>query len=155
MRPSFPGIPAGAAQPARYLGEILRSCPARIYDFMNTAAVVVSGSRFNPCGHVLLNAGGCGGWYFHVIEVRGFPRGMPAAGYRRFLDENGKRERTRVRVPLPQPARAMAKLEEIMSRKCTWMVLPHNCAGFVEEILQAGGSDAHLWSNCPTLESFR
>ena len=155
MRPLLPGVRAGAARPDPYHGEILRSCPARIYDFMNTAAVVVSGSRFNPCGHVLLNAGGCGGWYFHVDELHGFPRGLHGEGYRRYLDDNGKRERSRVPVPLPAPARAMARLEQILSRQWTWLVLPHNCAAFVEEILRAGGSAAHLWSNCPTAQAFR
>jgi hypothetical protein len=122
---------------------------------MNAFTVVVSGARLNPCGHVLLNAGGCAGWYFHVAEVHGFPRAMSPDGYRRYLRDNGKREQSRVRMPLPHPARAMARLEQLLAQKWTWFVLPHNCARFVEEILQAGGSDAGLWSNCPTAERFR
>lgn len=48
----------------------------------------------------------------------------------------------------------MLKLEELLAAKWTWGVLPHNCASFVEEVVQAGGSDAGLYSNCPALETF-
>jgi len=154
MRPISNRVPAASAS-VPYDGDILRTCPARVYDFMNTFAVVVSGARLNPCGHLLLNAGGCAGWYFHVAEVRGFPRGMGPAGFRRYLRDNGKRELDRVRVPLLRPAAAMARLEELLSVKWTWFVLPHNCARFVEEIVQAGGSSASLLGNCPTAEVFR
>jgi hypothetical protein len=138
-----------------YCGEVLEVCPARSYDFMDCSAVVVSGSRFNPCGHMLLNAGGCAGWYFHITEVHGYPRYMGAQGFRRFLRENDKREVVRIGVPLPDPARAMRKLEELLEQKWTWFVLPHNCVHFVEEVLQAGGGKERLWSNCPALQGLR
>jgi hypothetical protein len=149
-------LPVYAARnPEPYHGEILDTCPAWIYDFMNAEAVVVSGAQWNPCGHLLLAAGGCGGFYFHVAEVRGFPRWMDARGFQRYLKENGKRELSRTRVPLPDPRGAMAKLEQLLSQKWTWFLLPHNCARFVEEVLHAGGSRAGLWSNCPAGEVFR
>jgi hypothetical protein len=151
--PSALLAPRPQAEP--YHGEILETCPAGIYDFVNAYAVVVSGARYNPCGHMLLNAGGPGGWYFHVAEVRSFPRYMGARGYQRYLQESGKRELSRTRVPLTDPAAAMARLEELLSQRWTWFVLPHNCAHFVEEVLQAGGSRAGLWTNCPAGEAFR
>jgi hypothetical protein len=149
----LPFVPA--LGPYRYQGDVLDRCPARAFDFGNCYVVVVTGSFLNPCGHMLLNAGGCTGWYFHVAELRGFPRFMGAEGYRRFLRENGKRELSRVHVPLPDPGAAMARLEKLLENKWSWFVLPHNCVDFVEEVTRAGGSPAGLWSNCPTRQVFR
>jgi hypothetical protein len=138
-----------------YDGDVLDHCPASGYgDFSQVNAVVVSGAKWNPCGHALLNVGGRGGWYYHVNELRGYPRYMDEAGYRRYLRENGKREVNRQRVPLPDPDGALAKLEGLLAEKWTWFVLPNNCASFVEDVLQAGGADAGLYSNCPTRENF-
>lgn len=50
------------------------------YNFANAHAVTVSGASWNPCGHLLLNTGGVGGWYFHIAEVRGKPKFMRQAG---------------------------------------------------------------------------
>ena len=60
----------------------------------------------------------------------------------------------RTKVSLTNPNAAMLKLEDLLSAKCTWGVLPHNCASFVEDIVQAGGNSAGLYTNCPTLEKF-
>jgi hypothetical protein len=138
-----------------YVGEILNRCPAQVFDFADCYAVVVSGSFYNPCGHMLLNAGGLIGWYFHVAAVHGFPRYLDASGYQRFLRENRKRELSRVRVPLSDPTAAMHRLEDLLDRKWSWFGLPHNCVDFVEEVTHAGGSDAGLWSNCPARQTFR
>lgn len=117
--------------------------------------MVVSGDGPNYCGHLILNVGGVGGMYFHVAgEWRTFPREMAEDGYRRYLKEHGKSELKRFSVTISNPMGAMLKLEELLSAKWTWGVLPHNCASFVEDIVQAGGSKAGLYSNCPALEKF-
>jgi hypothetical protein len=56
----------------------------RPFDFKHAFAVVVTGATWNPCGHMLLNTGGSGGWYFHVAERKGNPRFMRADGYRAY-----------------------------------------------------------------------
>jgi len=111
---------------------------------------------------MLLNLGGKWGWvsgrraaYFHVAELRGYPRYMDEVGYQRYLQENGKKELSRRRVYVPNPAGAANKLAELLSKEWIWFVLPNNCANFVEEVLQAGGVRAGLYSNCPTAEEFK
>jgi hypothetical protein len=137
-----------------YEGDILMFCPAVPYSFANTSAVVVSGSGPNFCGHLILNPGGPGGLYLHVAGVRTQPRLMNQAGYKRYLSENNKKELRRFGVVISNPEGAMRKIEELLSANWTWGILPHNCASFVEEVVQAGGSSAGLYSNCPALESF-
>lgn len=136
-----------------YDGDHIAQCAG--FDFERAFAVVVSGARWNPCGHMLLNTGGRGGWYFHVAEVRGRPRFMNERGYRRYLEENGKRELSRVAVAIKDPGACNAKLEELLAKQWTWFLLPNNCVHFVEEVLQAGGTSAGLYSNCPTREVFK
>ena len=136
-----------------YQGDEIKYCT--IFDFKKAHAVVVSGAKWNPCGHMLLNTGGRGGWYFHVAEVRGYPKYMNEAGYQRYLKENGKREIRRDFVALKKPYASNLKLQELLAKKWTWFLLPNNCANFVEDILQAGGTSAGLYSNCPTKERFK
>jgi hypothetical protein len=138
-----------------YLGEILTRCLPLGLDFRRAFAVVVSGMTLNPCGHLLLNVGGRGGTYCHVVEPRGYPRYMDEVGFMRYLTTHRKRELRRAFLPVVYPDRALAKMEDLLSRPWSWWVLPHNCVTFVEEVLQAGGSTAGLYTNCPRLESFR
>jgi hypothetical protein len=138
-----------------YEGEILDRCGSIAFDFQQAFAVVVSGARWNPCGHLILNTRGSSGCYAHVAEVRGYPRYMNEQGYQLYLATNRKREIRRTRVFLKEPDNAYLKLEELLSKQWNWYVLPHNCAAFVEEVLQAGGTKAGLYSNCPTKETFR
>jgi hypothetical protein len=138
----------------KYHGDVMERCLGDAAAFAKAAAVVVSGAPWNPCGHMLLNVGGCGGWYFHIAEVQGLPRAMGALGFQRYLRENAKREVGRVAVPLKEPLRAMARLEQLLVQRWTWFVLPHNCVRFVEVVLQAGGAPAGWWSNCPLAEVF-
>jgi hypothetical protein len=140
-----------------YEGDLLLECPGDV-DFSIVYAVIVTGVRLNPCGHALLFVGTSSnaGRYFHVAKWHDLPRQMPnQALYQRYLRENGKREVTRYVVYLPNPDGAAQRLEEVMGKPWQWLVLPHNCAAFVEEIVQAGGSTAGLYSNCPRLERFR
>jgi hypothetical protein len=76
-------------------------------------------------------------------------------GFMRYLTTQRKRELRRAFLPVVYPERALAKMEDLLSRPWSWWVLPHNCVTFVEEVLRAGGSTAGLYSNCPRLESFR
>jgi hypothetical protein len=139
-----------------YEGEFLNHCPAVPFEFRDTSAVVVSGSGPNFCGHMLLNVGGYAGKYFHAAGgVYHRPLMMDAAGYARYLKENNKKELNRRRISIPKPRAAQAKLEELMIKKRVWLVLPNNCANFVEEVIQAGGSKMGLYLNCPTMESMQ
>ena len=104
---------------------------------------------------MIINTGGIGGFYFHVAEFHGFPRYMNEAGYRRYLKEEMKREISRTRVLLKNPQGAQRKLEELLAKKWTWFLVPQNCAAFAEDVLQAGGTNAGLFSNCPRAETFK
>jgi hypothetical protein len=126
--------------------------PPVSFNFAQTYAVVVSGASWNPCGHLILNVGGVGGWYFHVAGIRTVPRYMNEQNYRRYLKENGKSELRRSKVVITSGNASMTRLEELLAATWTWGVLPHNCASFVEEVVQAGGSMAGLYSNCPARE---
>jgi hypothetical protein len=138
-----------------YEGDRMLFCPATPFDFSHTYAVLVTGWGPNYCGHLILYLGGRSGMYIHVAgELYTYPRQMTEAGYHRYLQENGKRELGRFPVVITDPTAAMLKLEQLMSAKWFWGVLPHNCASFVEEIVQAGGSTFGLYSNCPTFLYF-
>jgi hypothetical protein len=137
-----------------YEGDEMLSCPPVSFNFAQTWAVVVSGAAWNPCGHLILNVGGVGGWYFHVAGVHTVPRYMNEANYQRYLKENGKKVLRVFKVAITDGNAAMRKLEQLCSEKWTWGILPHNCASFVEDVVQAGGSNAGLYSNCPAHESF-
>jgi len=137
-----------------YEGEILNYCMADMFDFSNAHAVVVTGMKGNFCGHLLLNTGGIGGTYFHVAGIRAYPKYMNESGYRRYLRENNKSEITRYRVRIPNPMASQLKLEELLAKKWTWLLLPNNCANFVEDVVKAGGSKAGLYFNCPRTEKF-
>jgi hypothetical protein len=136
-----------------YQGDHIAFCG--FYDFTKAYAVTVSGAEWNPCGHMLLNTGGIGGWYFHVAEVRGRPRFMHQNGYLHYLRDNKKKELSRRHVVVPKPELAYAKLEELLRKQWTWFVLPNNCASFLEDVLQAGGANVGLYTNCPRLETFK
>jgi hypothetical protein len=135
-----------------YSGEILDQCGLIEIDCTNVAVVAVSGDGPNVCGHLLLHTGDSrGGYYFHVAELRGYPRYMSESGYRRYLSESGKRELRRRYLTLPDPQGAAQYLEALMAGTWTWLVLPNNCVAFVEEVIRAGGGTWGSYSNCPDL----
>lgn len=135
-----------------YDGDILTYCDPGLVDFSRVQAIVVSG--VTTCGHMLINTGGLHGWYFHVARFRSYPRFMGYLGFLRYLKENKKRVLVRRSVSVTDPSAAALKLEELTAAKWTWGILPHNCVSFVEEILQAGGADFGLISNCPVALGF-
>ena len=140
-----------------YEGEHLYQCNRIPYPWHLAHVVVVSGAKWNPCGHTLLNAGGAGlgGHYFHIAgDGYAKPYYMDHAGYLRYLRESAKREIRRQWIPLSNPLGAQAKLDYLATKRWLWGVAAHNCATFVESILAAGGSDRGLYSNCPALEKF-
>jgi hypothetical protein len=122
-----------------YEGELLTYCPAAMFNFGKTYAVVVSGARLNPWGHMLLNTGGKRGQYFQVSDVYGQPRFMNEKQFERYLAENGKTIVTVMPVHIPFPQKSHLKLEELLSKKWAWGALVHNCESLVEEIVMAGG----------------
>lgn len=136
-----------------YTGDIMQQCFLQPFDFKRAFVVVVSGASWNPCGHTLLNTGG--GWYFHAAERKGNPRFMRERDYQRYLKEHQKRELRRIFVPVPDPEGAHFKLQELLAKQWSWFMLPNNCASFVEDVVQAGGSNAGLYFNCPSREQFK
>jgi hypothetical protein len=143
-----------------YEGDVLTECPGDL-DFSVVYAVIVSGDFPNPCGHALLfvpkkfMSSPTDGSYFQVAGVYTYPRIIDEHGYRRYLRENKKKELDRYAVPLLNPETAQDRLEQLAQKKWAWLVLPHNCAAFVEDVASAGGSTAGLYSNCPRYEAFR
>lgn len=122
-----------------YEGEILTQCPAGMYDFSRTYAVLVSGARLNPYGHMLLNTGGPGGRYFHVSDVFGRPRTMTETEFQRYLASNKKTIVSVIRVAVSRPRDSQIKLEQLLSSNWAWGAIMHNCETMVEEIVVAGG----------------
>jgi hypothetical protein len=136
-----------------YNGELLDICRAQMFNWNQVYVVVVTGDAFNPCGHAILNVGGIQGFYFQVAPPWiSRPRYMTEAGYQRYLKENDKTELKRQYVQLPKPKQAQAELDRLLSETWTWLVLPNNCASFVERIIAAGGSSLSVWWNCPSRE---
>jgi hypothetical protein len=123
-----------------YEGEILSSCPAQMFKWGAVYAVIVSGAKLNPYGHMLLNTGGPGGIYFQVSDVLGQPRFMNETQFQRYLNENNKFIVTVMRIQITAPEKAQLKLEELLSKKWLWGALVHNCESMVEEIVIAGGA---------------
>jgi hypothetical protein len=138
-----------------YVGDLMLQCLIKPYDFQSTYAVIVTGAAWNPCGHMLLNAGGRGGWYFHIAERKGNPRFMREMGYLRYLREHKKQELRRTYIVVPHPEKAQARLEALLAKQWSWFAIPNNCVTFVEDVVQAGGSKAGLYSNCATREVFK
>ena len=143
-----------------YEGDILVYCPGDlVWDVVY--AVVVTGTFPNPCGHALLFVpralaiSSSDGSYFQVAGANTFPRIMSQDGYARYLKDNKKKEITRYAVALTKPDGAVKRLIDIMQKQWRWMVLPNNCAAFVEDICSSGGSSAGLYSNCPRWEGFK
>lgn len=144
-----------------YEGEQLLMCPADI-DFTMTQAVVVSGASWNPCGHMILCAGNntATSWYFHVAGagrselygVYAYPKFMREADYFRYLADNGKHEIRRLDASIKNPDKAYDRLTHLMADKWFWRVLPHNCASFAKEIVEAGGGTLTVLGNCPDQE---
>lgn len=135
-----------------YDGEVMDQCGTVNMDCTRVAVVAVSGTGPNVCGHMLI-ATGVGGnpIYFHVAELRGFPKYMTDAGFRRYLKENGKSEIRRRILSLPDPSGASLYLEDLMANKWTWGGVPNNCVAFVEEVIAAGGGTWGSYSNCPSV----
>lgn len=140
-----------------YEGELLDSCGVINIDFSRVTIVAVSGSGPNVCGHLLLRVDSGGGYYFHAATgdqwggMKGYPRYMTETGFQKYLKDNGKTVLRQIPLTLPNPNGAFLYLEDLMSKRWTWVVLPNNCVAFVEEIIQAGGADWSSMSNCPSI----
>lgn len=147
--------PHSKSECAPYVGDVLDQCHVRRFDFSRAFAVVVSGAPWNPCGHMLLNTGGFGGWYAHVDGFFQRPLVMGELGYRRYLRENFKVELRRWPVHVRYPGVALRRFEELTTKHWLWLGLAHNCAAFVEDVVAAGGAEEGLWTNCPSRETFR
>ena len=134
-------------------GNALDACGVVDINCTVTYIVAVSGDGPNICGHMLLYAGprNGAGYYYQVAGIYGYPRYMDEGGYRQYLREANKVELRRVKVSLPDPAGAQAYLEQLLSGKWTWLVVPNNCVAFVEKVLQAGGLNWGSYSNCPAI----
>lgn len=144
-----------------YEGDVMTVCGLVQFDFKTTSIVAVSGASWNQCGHLLVHSAAGGGLYFHAVgdpdgryivgKIRGFPRFMSDANYRRYLKENGKRELRRRSVHLKNPLGATSYVERALAAKWTWGVLPNNCVAFVESVIQAGEGEWYSYTNCPVI----
>ena len=138
-----------------YEGELLDSCGVINIDFSNVTLVAVSGSGPNVCGHLLLRVNSNGGYYFHAATgdqlggLKGYPKYMTEIGFQKYLKENNKSVLQQIPLQLPNPNGSFLYLEDLMSKRWTWAVLPNNCVAFVEEIIAAGGANWASISNCP------
>jgi hypothetical protein len=143
-----------------YEGELLRYCPGRMFDFKRAYAVIVSGDDFIPHvdltrnrkGHMLLNTGGPGGYYFQTAGGYTAPRMMSEAQFQRYLQEHGKFIITVIRIYIPRPEKSQMRLEQLLAGKWLWGGIIHNCESLVEEIVTAGGGPRlHTgWLSLPT-----
>ena len=148
-----------------YEGEILAMCPSDI-NFANTWAVVVSGASWNPCGHMIFCCGtnSADSWYFHVAGqglkewggVRAFPKFMRGdQNFNRYLKENDKHEIRRIDCNITNPSGSYRTLMSYMAKVWYWKVLPHNCATFASDVINAGGGNISVLLNCPDQEFAR
>jgi hypothetical protein len=131
-----------------YVGIHLDSCQAVPFNWADTWLVVVSGDGPNVCGHALLRAGV---FYFHIAGPLNRPYFMTEQKYHQYSLEGRKRELFRRKIILPYPAGAQRKLEDLSINRWLWLGIPNNCVSYVEEILEAGGADDSIVSNCPVL----
>jgi hypothetical protein len=124
-----------------YEGELMRSCPLQMFKYGRTYAVIVTGAKFNPYGHMLLNTGGPGGIYFQVAgSIIAEVRFMNEQQFQRYLSENQKTIVTVLPIHIRYPEKAQLKLEELLSKKWTWGGVFHNCESMVEAVIMAGGA---------------
>lgn len=136
-----------------YAGEILNACGSIKVDFSDAYVVAVSGDGPNICGHLLIYTSNNGGYYFHVAELRGYPRYMTEDGYKKYLKEAGKVELRRLSVRIPNPSGSLIRIESLLSEKWTWGAVPHNCVTFAEDVISAGGGTWASLSNCPAVST--
>lgn len=129
-----------------YIGMYLNHCNVFPYGWDYTRLVVVSGDGPNICGHALINVAS---FYFHIAGAFNRPCYMTESGYRQYLEAGGKTELFRRVIHLPNPEGAQRKLEALSVEPWLWLGIPNNCVSYVEEILQAGGANEALLSNCP------
>jgi len=135
-----------------YIGKTYTDKKLPKLNWNKTALVLVTGSVPNTCGHALLYVGG---YYFHFDgpSIWNYPRMFNStADYNRFLLSNGKHELIRKYVEIPYPEKAQARLFELLNRRWATLVVSHNCASFVAEILAAGGNTWTVPQHCPVLE---
>lgn len=121
-----------------YVGIHLDSCQAVPFNWADASLVVVSGDGPNVCGHALLRAGV---FYFHIAGPLNRPYFMTEQNYHQYSLEGRKRELFRRKIVLPNPAGVQLKLEGLSINRWLWLDIPNNCVSYVEEILEAGGTN--------------
>jgi hypothetical protein len=139
---------------SKYEGASMVICPLEVRDFQHVCAVIVSGDGVNACGHTLLHISGSWGWYVHISGFYNAPKFIPESSYKKYLNENNKREIRRWDIKLPNPKGAHDKLHELVEKPWLWGIVAHNCTSFAVEVAQAGGSKAGQYLNCPIAERF-
>ncbi len=114
--------------------------------FTTVEVIVVTG--ITPCGHTLLQIDG---FYFHISGVYDYPKFMNKIQFARYLRENDKTILFTTRRYFKNKKAALKKLKNLLKEKWSWLVIPHNCMSFAEDIVAAGEDDMALITNCPTL----
>lgn len=124
-------------------------------DWSRTHIVLLSGDGVNTCGHIILHVGGGFGYYFQFTGPNIYDWPVMLRGeteYQRYLSEAKKHELIRRKCAIPHPDRAAQRLYELMNNKWLTLVVSHNCAAFVGEVLRAGGNFYTIPDHCPVLD---
>jgi hypothetical protein len=119
-----------------------------VHRFSDPGVTLVIGGNPNIFGHALFRFGTDIG-YVHVDTFYDYPKMLPAFAFPRYLRENDKRVMRQYNVDIPRPADALRRIAALQTEKWTWLVIPHNCVAFCEEILKAGGAPWEQISNLP------
>lgn len=122
-------------------------------DWSRVQIVLVTGWKINTCGHVLLHVGGGLGHYFHFDgSMFDYPKYIKGdSEYRTYLTMNGKKELLRKSVDLPRKDAAQQRLCTLMHQKWLTLIVAHNCASFVQQVIEAGGNYWAFPQHCPVL----
>lgn len=134
-------------------GHVLKGCDISLFKSWEFEIIVVTGSKINFCGHILLKIGGPFGYYVHVpgpqlgrVEP---PHYLSEAEYKNYLVGYRKKELLRKAIHVPYPMGALRRMEQLLSENWNYLLVTSNCVTFVEEILKHGRFFLSIRANCP------
>lgn len=130
-----------------FIGRKLSELPKM--DMRNVEIVLVSGAPPNFCEHVLLCVRESNYFHFDGPSPIDYPKYLHEFEYRAYLKQSKKKEIGRKQLDLPCPQGAENKLLQLMHNKWATLLISHNCASFVAEIIHAGGNFWSVPQHCP------
>jgi hypothetical protein len=173
VSPAVPGADGGRRKEAEgsdmafngYKGpwlESLRSLPdgpaqqdRRAWDLRiegDCGVTIVTGSFPNLFGHALFRLGRRVG-YMHVDQLYDYPSYIPYYDFDFYLKSNGKSLIYHDPIRIPNAPGALTRLQQLRMSKWVWLVVPHNCVRFCEQIIRAGGGSWFSTTNLPILSA--